>query len=68
MVRRHGSPRRSSSRRRRSRFKTGYSYTVVPRLYKVQKEEMVEGVRQWLQNQDELERQVMADLEPKTVD
>ena len=55
--------RKSSSRRRRTRFEEKYSHTVIPSRYKLVIPAMQPLLEAWLRYQDELEKQVIAILE-----
>lgn len=56
-------PTRSSSRRRRHRFKTNYTHHTVPLYYKELMNEATNLLVEWLLLQDELEQLVLTDLE-----
>lgn len=66
MPTRKSKPRTSTTRRRIEKYKETYRAKTVPRYYKKSIPVTEDLLRQWLINQDELEKQVLADLESKT--
>lgn len=65
MPTRKSKPRTSTVRRRIEKYKETYRHKIVPLQYKKQIDAMASGVEEWLVIQDELEKQVLADLESK---